>query len=176
MGIYDENVYPWLAVEKAFLAETVAAGKTIVGVCLGAQLLADVLGARVYRGAHKEIGWFPIVLTPEARSLDPFRSLAACQEVFHWHGDTFDLPAGAVHLASSAVCSNQAFLYGGRVLGLQFHVESTPESVRDLVTNCADELVPAPYVQDQERILGAGEGEYRRLHAALFDILDRLPA
>jgi GMP synthase-like glutamine amidotransferase len=176
MGIYDEADHPWLAVEKAFLRESISAGKTVVGVCLGAQLLADVLGARVYPGPHKEIGWFPIELTAEAAATAPLGLLPATLDVFHWHGDTFDLPPGAVHLASSAVCANQAFLYDGRVLGLQFHVESTPASVRDIVANCADELVPAPYIQSAERLLAAGEDDYRRLHAALFGVLDRLPA
>jgi GMP synthase-like glutamine amidotransferase len=176
MGIYDEAEYPWLAAEKACLRESISAGKTVVGVCLGAQLLADVLGARVFRGPEKEIGWFPIELTAEAAAAEPFAFLPASLEVFHWHGDTFDLPPGAVRLASSAVCENQAFLYDGRMLGLQFHVESTLASVREIVANCADELVPAPYIQTAERLLAAGEDDYRRLHSVLFGILDRLPA
>lgn len=176
MGVHDEGAYPWLAEEKAFLRESIEAGKTIVGVCLGAQLLADVLGGRVYRGPEKEIGWFPIELTAEGEATEPFASLPQTFEVFHWHGDTFELPPGAVRLASSAICANQAFLYDGRVLGLQFHLESTPASVRDIIVNCADELVDASYVQGAERMQSAGDDDYRRLHSALFAILDRLSA
>jgi GMP synthase-like glutamine amidotransferase len=176
MGVYDEEVHPWLAAEKACLRETIAAGKTVIGVCLGAQLLAQVLGARVYRNPVKEIGWFPVELTEAARECDPFAFLPDQLTVYHWHGDTFDLPDGALHLARSEGCAHQAFLWGGRVLGLQFHLESTAVSVRDLVAHCADELVPGPYVQTAETMLAAAPEDYARLHAALTGILDRLPA
>ena len=175
MGIYEEAEYPWLFKEKAFLDKAIGAGKTLIGVCLGAQLLADVLGARVYRLPDKEIGWFPITLTEAAGSTKLFAFLPKSFDVFHWHGDTFDLPQGSVHLASSAACVNQAFLYDGRVLGLQFHMESTPSSVHEIVANCGSELVQGPYIQSVERFLAAGEDVYQRLHSALFGILDRLP-
>ena len=175
MGIYDEQDHPWLVPEKAFLAAAIQAGKTIVGVCLGAQLLADCLGARVIRNAHKEIGWLPIELTPEALADPVFGPLAPGLTVYHWHGDTFPLPPGAVHLARSAGCEHQAFLYQGRVLGLQFHLETTPESLAALVTHCADEIVPGPYVQDAATMLAAGPADYARINAALFGVLDRLP-
>lgn len=176
MGIFDDTEYPWLIREKAFLRETIATGKTIVGICLGAQLLADALGARVYRNAHKEIGWLPIERTDQDQSGGLFSFLPHRLDVFHWHGDTFELPEGAVHLARSAGCEHQAFLHEGRVLGLQFHLESTPASVADLVANCADEIVPSQYVQDAERMLAAAERDYVRVNRALFGILDRLAA
>lgn len=176
MGVRDEANYAWLAEEKGLLWETIAAGKTVIGVCLGAQLIADVLGARVYRNAHKEIGWFPIEVTDQGRASGLFALLPQRLKVFQWHGDTFDLPDGTVHLARSEICEQQAFLYEGRVLGLQFHLESTPASVADLVTNCADELVPGRYVQDAERILAATGDDYARIDRALFGILDRLSA
>jgi len=174
MGVFDEVEHPWLVQEKAFLREAIAAGKTILGICLGAQLIADALGARVYPNAHKEIGWLPIELTDQSQSSGLFTFLPHRFEVFHWHGDTFELPAGAVHLARSDGCAHQAFLHEGRVLGLQFHLESTPVTVSDLVANCADEIVPARYVQDAERMLAATEGDYVRVNQALFGILDRL--
>lgn len=174
MGIYDESDHPWLAIEKEFLREAIAAGKTIVGICLGAQLLADLLGARVYPGPQKEIGWFPIELTPAGSEV--FGVLHRRLQVYHWHGDTFDLPPDSVHLALSEGCPNQAFLYQGRVLGLQFHIESTPESVAAIVANCADEIVPARYIQTAESMLAATEEDYARINQALFGILDRLPA
>jgi GMP synthase-like glutamine amidotransferase len=175
MGIYDEQDHPWLAVEKAFLDRTIAAGKSIVGVCLGAQLLADRLGVRVSRNAHKEIGWFPIELTAEALSDPVFGPLGPGLTVYHWHGDTFALPPGATHLARSAACAHQAFLHGGRVLGLQFHLETTAESLAALAANCAGEIVPGPYVQDAATMLAAAPADYARINAALFGILDRLP-
>lgn len=176
MGVHDEAELPWLRAEKAFLRETIAAGKTILGICLGAQLLAEVLGARVYRNGEKEIGWFPIGLTEAAKESGPLANLPDSLMVYHWHGDTFDLPLGAAHLALSEGCAHQAFLWGGRVLGLQFHLESTPASVRELVANCADELVPGRWVQTAEAMLAAGPEDYGRIHDALAGILDRLPA
>jgi len=175
MGIYDEQDHPWLVPEKAFLTAGIQAGETIVGVCLGAQLLADCLGARVVRNAHREIGWLPIELTPEALADPIFGPLAPGLTVYHWHGDTFPLPPGALHLARSAGCEQQAFLYQGRVLGLQFHIETTPGSLAALVTHCGDEIVPGPFVQDAATMLAAGPADYARIHAALFGLLDRLP-
>ena len=175
MGIYDERDHPWLVPERAFLAAAIQAGKTIVGVCLGAQLLADVLGAPVVRNAHKEIGWLPIELTREALADPVFGPLSPGLRVYHWHGDTFPLPPGAVHLARSAGCEHQAFVYQGRVLGLQFHLETTPESLAALVRHCANEIVPGPYVQDAAIMLAAGPADYARINAALFGVLDRLP-
>lgn len=175
MGIHDDAKYPWLVREKQFLRESIDRGKTVVGICLGAQLIAEALGARVYRNAHKEIGWLPIELTDEGRESRLLVFFSHRFEVFQWHGDTFDLPEGAVHLARSEGCEHQAFLYDGRVLGLQFHLESTHESVGELVANCADEILPGPYVQGAERMLAATEGDFVRIHHALFGILDRLP-
>jgi len=175
MGVVDEPQFPWLVPEKALIRASIAAGKTVVGVCLGAQLIAEVLGARVYRNPEKEIGWLPIELTAAGQASAVCGFLPPSLTVFHWHGDTFDLPAGAVQLARSAACAQQAFLYGGRVLGLQFHLESTPQSVAGLCAECADELVPGPHVQTAARMLTASPAGYARLNVALFGILDRLP-
>jgi len=176
MGVADEATYPWLAGEKAFIRRSIDAGKTVIGICLGAQLLAEVLGARVYRNPEKEIGWMPIELTDAGRGSHCFGFLPPSLDVFHWHGDTFELPPGAVHLARSAVCAHQAFIWDSRVLGLQFHLESTPQSVADIVTECADELVPAPHIQSAETMLAKPVAEYADLHSALWGILDRLSA
>lgn len=175
MNIYEHERHPWLIEEKAFLRRVIDAGKTVIGVCLGAQLIADVLGAAVTRGAHKEIGWLPIDLTPEARRSSVLGFLPGSFPVFHWHGDTFGIPEGAVHLAESAACKNQAFLYSGRVLALQFHLESTPESVAQILAHCADDITPSRYVQTPEQMQSAGSEQYRELKTILFGILDRLP-
>jgi GMP synthase-like glutamine amidotransferase len=174
MGVSDEGRYPWLGPEKAFIADAIASGKTVVGVCLGAQLIAEALGARVYPNREKEIGWMPVELTDAGRGSRLFGFLPAEIEVFHWHGDTFDLPAGAVHLARSGPCANQAFVHDGRVLGLQFHLESTPGSVAAIVAECADEIVPAPHIQGAARMLAAGADDYARLRDVLCGVLDRL--
>lgn len=174
MGVQDEVDFPWLVPEKRFIGSTIDAGKTVIGVCLGAQLIAETLGARVSRNPEKEIGWFPIELTAAGQSSPIFGFLPPAFQVYHWHGDTFELPPGAVHLARSLACAQQAFLYDGRVLGLQCHLESTPQSVANIVRHCADEIVPAAHVQTAARMLAASEQDYARINAALFGILDRL--
>ena len=174
MGVQDETDYTWLVPEKRFIGASIAVGKTVIGVCLGAQLIAETLGARVSRNPQKEIGWFPIELTEAGQSSPIFGFLPSVFQVYHWHGDTFDLPPGAVHLARSAACAQQAFLYDRHVLGLQCHLESTPQSVADIVRHCADEIIPAAHVQTAERKLAASEQDYMRINAALSGILDRL--
>ena len=173
MGVHDEAEYPWLAEEKRFLEQAIAAGKTVLGVCLGSQLIACVLGARVYRNAEQEIGWFPIQLTEEAKSSALFADLSMTQEVFHWHGDTFDLPAGAVHMARSAVCEHQAFVLDERVVGLQFHLETTKQSAQGLIQHCHNELVPARFIQTAEEMV-ADEQRFTGINRTMEQLLDRL--
>ena len=176
MNIYEYDAYPWLREEKAFLQGAVAAGKTIVGICLGAQLLADVLGGAVTAGREREIGWLPLELTAEGRRSALFGPLPERPTVFHWHGDTFAIPPGAERLAASEGCANQAFLHDGRVLGLQFHLESTAESVAAIVENCGDELVAGhPFIQDAETILAGGPDHYEAINGYMAGLLDRLP-
>ena len=176
MGVGDRDAHPWLVPEQAFIAAAVAAGKSVVGVCLGAQLIAAALGARVFRNPHKEIGWVPVRLTSQARGLGLWDDLPDSLPAFHWHGDTFELPDGAVHLATSAACRQQAFLLHGRVLGLQFHLESTPASVAALCRACAHELVAARWVQTAAEIRGVDPGLYAAVGRTLELLLDRLPA
>ncbi len=159
MNIYEEAEHPWLAAEKRFLAECVEAGKIIVGVCLGAQLLADVLGGKVTRNAHKEIGWYEVARTDAAAQSPLSDVLPERFWAFHWHGDTFAMPPAATHLASSAACANQAFLYGNHVLGLQFHLEYTADSIEQMLTHCANELENIPFIQPPAQI----RTEYRHL-------------
>jgi GMP synthase (glutamine-hydrolysing) len=152
MGAGDDDRYPWLADEKRAIDQAIQQGKVVLGICLGAQLIASVLGARVFPNPHKEIGWFPIELTTEGQQSPLFGFLPKQFSVFHWHGDTFDLPRGAVHLASSAACQNQAFVWEHRVVGLQFHLEVTEEGIQALMHHCADELVTAPFIQRPEEM------------------------
>lgn len=155
MGIYDEDRYPWLSLEKHAVLQAVEQGKVVLGICLGAQLIADVLGAGIRPNAYKEIGWYPVYLHsgildhPVADVLDPQ------WEVFHWHGDTFDVPDGARLLASSLACRSQGFIYGDRVLGLQFHMEVTRSGAAALIENCADDLTGNQFVSTPEKMLSA---------------------
>ncbi len=152
MGVYDEQEYQWLISEKSFIQTAIEIGKPVLGICLGAQLIANVLGTRVIANTQKEIGWFPVTRTdtiPERlRGILPEN-----QTVFHWHGDTFDLPADAVHLYFSNACRNQAFLYKDKVLGLQFHLETTLESAMPLIQNCRNELEPGTSIQTEKEIV-----------------------
>jgi GMP synthase-like glutamine amidotransferase len=133
MGVHDEAELPWLGAEKAFIRTCIDSGKTVLGICLGAQLIANVLGATVRRNAETEIGWFPV----SAVGTHPLARLFSDNPlVFHWHGDTFATPANAEHLCRSAACENQAFLLGDKVLGLQFHLETTAQGLADLCADC----------------------------------------
>jgi GMP synthase-like glutamine amidotransferase len=175
MGVDDEDVYPWLRAEKACITSAIEAGRSVVGICLGAQLIASALGARVERHRHKEIGWFPVRLTEPGCAAPLLRGLPSEQAVLHWHGDTFELPDGAVHLARSDGCEQQAFLFDDRVLALQFHLESTADSVAALCTHCADEVTPGPFVQGVEPIQAGAGRHLVRCHQTLETLLDRLP-
>jgi len=176
MNIYEDAEYPWLAREKRFIEQAIQGGKTIIGICLGAQLIADVLGGPVTRNAHKEIGWFPIGFTPEARVSELFGFLPPQMTVLHWHGDTFVLPPGAVRIARSEACENQAFVYEERVVGLQFHIEFTPASMEAILTNCAGELVAGKYIQSADQMRGQPDAEFEKINAAMRGLLDRLAA
>jgi GMP synthase-like glutamine amidotransferase len=152
MGVYEEDKYPWLKQEKDFILSAIDSGKKVLGICLGSQLIASALGARVYPNAHKEIGWWPVKKVQQADQHIFSPILPDEFVVFHWHGDTFDLPAGAIHLLQSDLCSNQAFLYRNLVLGLQFHMEAIPELIDAMIDNCGHELVEAQAIQPAETI------------------------
>ena len=175
MGVHDIGQYPWLVAEKAFLRAVIGADKRVLGICLGAQLIADVLGARVYPNGQKEIGWFPVTRSEDAGASVLGRLLPAEFMAFHWHGDTFDLPPGAVHLGRSAVCRHQAYAVGERILGLQFHLETTPESARELIEHAGDELVAAPTIQSADDVL-ADSARFEVLNRLMFALLDGLAA
>lgn len=144
MNVDETDRQPYLAAERELLAQLIAKDRPVIGVCLGAQLLARAGGARVYPKRPKEIGLFEIELTPAAASDPLFSLLHNPQEVFQWHGDTFDLPPGAVHLARSQRYKHQAFRLGRRVYALQFHLECTLSTVNNIVQACEKELAELP--------------------------------
>jgi GMP synthase-like glutamine amidotransferase len=175
MNIYQHRSCPWLPCEKAFLEQAIAAGIPILGVCLGAQLLADVLGAKVTQNPQIEIGWHAVRLAQEASRSSLFGSMPAEFTAFHWHGDTFGIPAGATRLAESDACLNQAFEYGGHVLGFQFHLEYSTGSIETVLAHCGDELVEAPFIQTRDQIK-AGYKRVPTTRQLLERLLDALTA
>jgi len=174
MGVYDYGQHPWLYREKTFLLDCIDMGVGVLGICLGAQLIADVLGARVHRNPHPEIGWFPVRLTDEGRRAAALRGWPDCFTALHWHQDTFDLPASAVHVASSAGCTHQGLIMRERVVGLQFHLEYTEAQLRKRVADAAvDEMAPGMHVQAADAILGAA-AQVALCGPLLFQLLDNL--
>ena len=140
MGVYEADKYPYLTEEIRLIRDRLASGKPMLGICLGAQLIAHAAGADVYRAKQPEVGYHPITLTA-AGEISCLSHMAGSQfNVLHWHGDTFDLPAGAERLCSSATTENQGFAIGRNVLGLQFHVEVTPKDLDGWLANGLDEL------------------------------------
>ena len=169
MSVNDEKRYPWLAPEKQFIRQMVMSGKPVLGICLGAQLIASAMGAKVYPNSVKEIGWFPIYgVSSSDRSIFCFPQSV---QAFHWHGETFDLPTGATRIAKSDGCENQAFQLGHSVIGLQFHLETTPQAAQDLVSHCRNELLPAPCIQTEKEILSAGPAQYQSINHLMNKIL-----
>ncbi|MEW6775454.1 MAG: type 1 glutamine amidotransferase [Bdellovibrionota bacterium] len=160
MNADETRRYPFLGAERKLLEAALKEDVPVLGVCLGSQMLARALGARVYRAKRPEIGLFRVDWTDAARGSDPlFRHYPAWTEVFQWHGDTFDLPQGAVHLARSEVCENQAFRYG-KAWGLQFHLEITPAMVLDWLGVARGDLCHNPGV-DVARLLREGRESFR---------------
>jgi GMP synthase-like glutamine amidotransferase len=169
MSVNEEKIHPWLVDEKNFIRQMIMSGKPVLGICLGAQLIASAMGAKVYPNSMKEIGWFPVYGIPSADS-SVFR-FPQSLEAFHWHGETFDLPADATRIAKSDGCENQAFQMGRSVVGLQFHLETTLQSVQDLIIHCRYELIPAPFIQTEAEILSAGFAQYQSINLLMDKIL-----
>jgi len=175
MGADDESRHPFLTHEKRLLRACVDEGRPVLGVCLGAQLLARALGAPVTSQGYREIGWFPLRWTPEARLVPGFAQVPDAGTVFHWHGDTFALPAGTVPLASSDACARQGFASAdGRLVGLQFHLEMREDDVRALVENGRDEIgAGGRFVQTEPEILAGHARHGASMRGLLDGLLDR---
>ncbi len=165
MSANDQDQYPFLRKEIPFLRRMLKLGKPVMGVCLGAQLMAKALGARVYPGPYKEIGWYFLTQTPAGRADPLFSLLDPCFLVFQWHGETFDLPSGGVCLAGNPVYPHQAFRFGQWAYGLQFHFEVTQEMIKTWVKQWADEIKEAkPQPLTARDILQDGRIYLERLH------------
>ena len=189
MSVNDDEEIKWLKAEKEFIKKAIAADKTVIGICLGAQLIANVMGAKVYKNKEKEIGFFPVgqtvianevkqsvehfVISSAARNLATnITELFDNQTVFHWHGETFDLPENATLIASSEACINQAFLYKENVLGLQFHLEMDESAIERIIENCRAELVESKFIQSEETIRQEMKKHVAEIRKLLFELLD----
>ncbi len=175
MSVNDERALPWLVPEKALVRSAIAAGKRVLGVCLGAQMIASALGAKVYKNTFREIGWWKLSRERDAAGHPLGDALPDGNEVFQWHGETFDLPPGAVRLARSEACLNQAIAVGPRALGLQFHLETTEASARALIEELPGDMVSGPYVQTPEAMLARPE-RFAALNAQMGRLLEALAA
>ncbi|HEY2105660.1 MAG TPA: gamma-glutamyl-gamma-aminobutyrate hydrolase family protein [Candidatus Binataceae bacterium] len=140
MGVYERDRHPHLGDELRLIESALKAGKPVLGVCLGSQLLATALGAKVTKGLRREVGWYPIRLSEPALQDRLWSGLPRELTVLHWHGDVFDLPAGAVNLAASELTAHQAFRYGNSAYGLLFHLEMTEDMIAELASEFAGEL------------------------------------
>jgi GMP synthase (glutamine-hydrolysing) len=166
MSVYEDRRFTHLITEMKLIEDALQRNLPVLGICLGAQLIAKTLGADVYPSKQKEIGWYDLHITAETAPESILKSLGATEIVFQWHGDTFDIPAGAIHLAASPLCINQAFSYGDKVYGLQFHLEvdeamilrwlKLPENQQEIARLAGD--------VNPDQIQGATARHIRRLH------------
>lgn len=174
MGAYDDHLHSWLSREKTYITDCIHAGKKVLGICLGAQLVAACLGASVYRAPHKEIGWFAVQPTGDCKSVPwIYEFFAHAPTVFHWHGDTFDIPHRAVHLLHSAATQHQAFLYNDNVLAFQFHAEITPQLLHDMMQHFSESDQPAHFVQSKEEIARGLQHHIEQLGVLMRTILQQ---
>lgn len=174
MGVYDEKDHPWLAGEKKAIEAAVAADKAVLGICLGAQLLSVALGGAVTRNPVPEIGWFKVRMTPEGLREPVFAGFPEAFYAFHWHADAFSVPPGAVLAASSDACPHQAFVFGPRVVGLQFHLETQPAGMQNLIKHCAaDVALPGPTVHHPKQ-MHAGREAFKDIKVLMHGLCDAL--
>jgi GMP synthase-like glutamine amidotransferase len=173
MGVHDSDQYPWIPAEIGFIKEAIHAGKIVIGICLGSQMIASALGARVYKNSEPEIGFWPLKFSPEAKQDNVFRHFPSELNVMHFHFDTFDLPAGAVAMAESPVTPVQAFRYGINVFALQFHSELTESNVQVFIRELTPEIVPGSLVQNPSEMLQ--KINYCRYNNVIFsEVLDEI--
>ncbi|MDB4793449.1 type 1 glutamine amidotransferase [Methylacidiphilales bacterium] len=170
MNIYQDRDYPWLKPERKLIQTAMEQGKRVIGICLGSQLIADALGARVHQNPEYEIGWFPVTFTGEGRGTFPQLPVAAT--VLHWHGDTFELPAGATRLAASTGCSEQGFFIEEKCLALQFHLETDPLLV-GLFVEGQGHWPSGLYAQSPKVILSEATAYHDKNREILHGLLDQ---
>lgn len=171
MNIYEYDAHPWLRAEKVLIRDAIAQNKKLLGICLGSQLIADVLGGKVTRNAHQEVGWLPVTLSAAGKRSRFFGHFPETFTAFHWHGDTFAIPPGAECLMSSEGCANQAYEYDGRIAAIQYHLEVTATNAREWFKH--ERPSPSLYVQTPEAIL-AQLDEFAGNNRLMLKLLERM--
>ena len=172
MSVHDSAEHPWLEAEKQCIHHAIKHKKHIVGVCLGAQLIAEAMGAHIQRMEHKEIGWHPIAFSDAIMGHPLIAKLNTAMEVFHWHGEAFTMPEGATPLASSQACAIQGFWHESAILALQCHLEMDETSIARICDACADELdETSPHIQTHSKITRNIKA-IPAMRRALFHMLD----
>jgi GMP synthase-like glutamine amidotransferase len=173
MNVDEEEKFPWLTQEKRFIKDGIDAGKKIIGICLGSQLIASALQCAVYKGKEKEIGFFPVDFSNEAKNNRLFDHFISPYTLFHWHGDTFDLPENAAVIASTGVCKHQTYFIDPNIIGLQFHLEMDEATIEEMLSHDGEELKePGNYIQSAEEIRN-GFGHLDANKRDLFLLLDK---
>jgi GMP synthase-like glutamine amidotransferase len=173
MNIYEHQAHPWLVEEKAYIARMLEAGTGALGICLGAQLLADILGGQVISNGPREIGWYPVTRSVEPPQGSAVKALAPELMAFHWHGDRIVAPPGSTDLYRSEACPAQAFSVGRKIVGLQFHLDYSARSIERMLKHCAGDLDASSWVQSPEQIR-AGMKHLGQLEASLDLLLSAL--
>lgn len=153
MSVHDINEFKGLIKEKEYIKGVIEKGKKVLGICLGAQLLAENFGAKIYKNKFKEIGWYPVKLTEDAKRHYFFNDIPNKFLTFHWHNDTFSLPKGSIRIAASEACENQGFALGKNIIGLQFHPEVTEETLKAFIRYGANEIKRDKFVQSKQEII-----------------------
>lgn len=171
MSVNDEEHYPWQYLEKEFIKKAIDKNKKVLGICLGAQLIASTLGAEVKENKYKEIGFFDVSKTNEGKESKILSPLPNTVEVFQWHGDTFDVPKGAVKLLTSEACDNQAFAVGNNVLALQFHLEMTLSSAKRIIKHTPDEDYSGEYTQCP-KLIASLDDKFSANNQLMYKVLD----
>ncbi len=169
MGVYEEDAYDWMPTEKSFIKRSIEAKKKVLGVCLGSQFIAEVLGAKVFPHTTKEIGWLPV---EKVTSHALIEKLPQAFTTFHWHGDTFTLPENAVHLFKTKACAQQGFVYNNHVAGLQFHMEVKEDLLNDMTEHERAELIKNDFVQTEDEIKNLMLQYISQQKKMMYDFLD----
>ena len=173
MNVFDYHIYPWVEEEIEWVGAFIQSGKPVIGICLGAQIIAAALEAEVYPGTQKEIGWHSLQFLPSVGEYMIWKEHPGTRKVFQWHGDTFDIPENTIHIASSPAFPSQGYIFEKQVVALQFHLEVTHKGVQDLIENCKDEIVPAAYIQSADAMI-ADTKHYKSNQQLMFQLLDYL--
>ncbi len=172
--VWQEQEHPWLMAEKRFISETLAKDKIILGICFGAQLLAETLGGRVFSNKHEEIGWYAVTVSDEAKGSYLLKNVPRKFLTFHWHSDHFTLPPGCTRLAFSKPTANQAFIAkNSRVAGLQFHPEYTLDMIQYFAIEYGNEWQKGQYVSGKEAVLSTS-GQFPETYWLMELLLDNM--